>query len=66
MIRLGERAALPDALIILRGITVDNLVLCHLNAEVLFYEINGGEDRTKRVPLATSGTADITDQSKGF
>ena len=54
-IRLGERAAFPNALVVLRGITADDLMRFHLHAEALFYKVDGGKDGEKGIPLAAPG-----------
>ena len=64
MICYGERTAVPNALVVLRGITADDLMRFHLHAEVLFYKVDGGEDGEERVPLAAPGPADLADAAK--
>ena len=64
MIRFRERAAFPDALIVLGRIAADDIVLFHFNAEVLLYEVDGGEDGEEGVPLAAPGPADLADATK--
>ena len=55
----GERTALSDALVVLRGIAADDLVLFHLDAEMLSDEINGSQDGEKRISLAAARSADL-------
>ena len=64
VIRFGEWTALPDALVVLGGIVADDLAGLHLHAEVLFYEINGGENGEEGISLAAPGSANLTDLPK--
>ena len=61
VIGLRKRTAVPDALIVLRGMGTDDLRLLQLHAEVFFYEVDGFQDRQVRVPLAAARTADLAD-----
>ena len=44
VIRLGKWAAFADALVVHRSVAAYDLRLLHLDAKVLFYKINGGQD----------------------
>ena len=66
MIRFGKRAAFPDTLVVLLGITADDLMRIHLHAKVLFYKVDGGEDGEEGIPLAAPGAANLTDAPKGL
>ncbi len=45
MIRLGKRTSFANALIVLSGVAAHDSLLFHLNTEVLFNKIDGGDDR---------------------
>ena len=66
MIHLGKRAALSDALVVLRGVVAYDLRLFHLNAEMLPYKVNGRKDGEEGIPLAAAWTSDLTDRLKRF
>lgn len=66
MIHLGKRAALSDALVVLRGVMAYDLRLFHLNAEMLPYKVNGRKDGEEGIPLAAAWTSDLTDRLKRF
>lgn len=66
MIHLGKRAALSDALVVLRGVMAYNLRLFHLNAEMLPYKVNGSKDGEEGITLAAARTSDLTDRLKRF
>ena len=55
MIHLGKRAALSDALVVLRGVVAYDLRLFHLNAEMLPYKVNGRKDGEKESRLQQRG-----------
>ena len=64
MVYFGEGAALSDALVVLRGIAADDLVLVHFDSEMLFHKIDSTEDREEGIPLAASRPADFSDLCK--
>lgn len=64
IVSFGERTAFPDALVVLGRIAADDLMRFHLHAEVLFYEVDGGEDGEEGVPLVAPGAADLADAAK--
>ena len=64
MVYFGEGAAFSDALVVLRGIAADDLMLVHFDSEVFLYKIDGTEDREEGIPLAASRPADFSDPCK--
>lgn len=50
-----------DTLVVPGGMDTAHSGLCHLHAEMLFYEINGGEDGQVGISLAAAGAADAAD-----
>ena len=58
---MRKRAPLSDALIVSGRIAADNMWFFHLNAEMLPYEVYGGEDGEVGVAFAAARTADVAD-----
>ena len=66
MVYFGEGAALSDALVVLRGILADDVLLFHLHAEMLGDEIDRAPDGKERIALAAARAADLPDGGERF
>ena len=59
---MRKRAPLADALVVSGRIMADNVRFLHLYAEMLLYEIYGGEDGEVGVSFAAARPADVADR----